>query len=285
MNVRTKCKNPNKCPKPASSFWKQSLGVDWFNRGSSVSYGATLAAVLAKAATDGVTIPNNTRLSALDIFLNKRVADGSLALMDTLRIPALNDTNLSDFGRYNYKNPSANLATLEGANLYGLAGFTPNGVDTYVDTRFNPSTQGVNYTLNAATRGYWIYTAATVGTAVEGHVGATGNRSFNANSSNHRINTSANLTGGAGVVPFQGTGYRAIGRDDATNCRLFVGQTKTDRTATSTSINNANLVIGRSDTSFANAVFSLYYTGGILTDQMHNNIDVDFQAYLTAIGL
>jgi hypothetical protein len=202
--------------------------------------------------------------------------------MDALYIPALNDLAAQAFGMYNYKSPANNTMTLEGANLYGLAGITPDGVSTYADTHFNPATQGVNYLLNTASRGLWVYTAATVGTSIEGHAASTGNRMINASSSNHRINTSSNLSA---TVAFQGTGYRAINRSTSTDCQLYVGQTANARTATSTGINSSNLVIGRSDTAFANAVISMYYIGGNLTATMHNNIGIDFQTYLTEIGL
>jgi hypothetical protein len=247
------------------------------------SYSSQLQSVLTTASAAGDALPNSTVLSALDVFIRARVADGSWAVWKAAWITALNNASLSAFSTYNYKDSAAHRMTFSGTTGYGISGRSGDGSSAHADTNVNLNTQGGTYTLNSASRGMWVYTAPTVGTPLDGvSTGAT-NRMLSQSSVGQRINQGTNSLNAA--IDFSGTGYRAIDCPSSGVVNGFVGLVKNARTTTTTTIESTNQLLFRSAATYSNAGLAMYYVGGSLTDTQHNNIANDFQTYLTAIGL
>ena len=61
--------------------------------------------------------------------------------------------------RVSLVNPtSVNMTEVNSPTWTANQGYTGNGVDMYLNTNFNPNTQGVNFTLNSATLGFYSRT-------------------------------------------------------------------------------------------------------------------------------
>jgi hypothetical protein len=255
----------------------------YYSSSQGVTYSTELQAVIDAATLAMETVPDATRLSALDAFILARIADGSWTVLKSLRIQALNNVGLSAFSTYNYKDPSAHRMTLANSPVYGLGGWSGDSVSAYGDSNLNLNTQGGTYTLNSASRGMWVYTAPSMGTALDGVSTGAFNRMLSQSSVGQRINQGTNSLNAA--IDFSGTGYRAIDRPGSGVVNGFVGLVKNARTGTSTAIESTNQLLFRSSSAYSDAQIAMYYTGGSLTDTQHNNIANDFQTYLTAIGL
>src|SRR3972149_572403 len=60
---------------------------------------------------------------------------------------------------YNWKNPGANTLTeVNAPGWIAKQGYTSNGTTSYLNTNFNPATQGVNYTQNSGLFGIYVRT-------------------------------------------------------------------------------------------------------------------------------
>jgi hypothetical protein len=253
----------------------------WLSSGQ--RYSTQLQSVITYADANAITKPSAATLSAQDTFIRNRVNDGSWSLFDRVWLPALNNTSLSGYGYLNLKAPGTDTLSPQSSPSYTVGGLQGNGSSSYFDTGFNPSTEGVNYTLNSASFGCYVRTAPVTGIRLMGTIGNLANELMYTNLATQRINSTNNLSGG--VVDMQSTGYLALNRTTSTDFQLYKGTTKFDRTATSTSVVSANFAFGRSQNLYSDAVISFGFTGGSLTQTQHNNIANDLVTYLTAIGL
>lgn len=255
---------------------------DWWGGGSD-PYDAAVQSVIDRATTLGYTIPDATKLTALSNFVAKRRTDGSLALMDLLKISALNDTGLMNFATLNYIDPTKYQSTRVNGITYGVRGFTPDGVSTNISDNYNPATNGVAFTQNSASFGVYITVAATIGAGVFGYnSNSTGIRILLQSSTQQRVNAGSNLLNSA--VDMSGSGYRAVDRIDSGNVSVY-NLNKNDRTQTSAAIISDTIVGGKTNTAFSDAVVGLTYIASHLSETQHNNIKTDFGTYLTEIGL
>lgn len=134
------------------------LGLGLSRSGFVGGLDAATQALLSQATTDGYTAASGTTLTALDAYIKGLKADGIWSKLDILYVFATNGD--SDFATYNILDPTTFQATKVNAPTFtSNQGFTGNGTSSYLDTNYNPSTNGVNYTLNNASFG--IYTRNT----------------------------------------------------------------------------------------------------------------------------
>ena len=119
--------------------------------------------------------PNATDAANQDTLVRDWIADGTWSDSDVLYNFAIH-TNSGGEALINWKNPGTNNATTVNAPTFtAYQGFTGNGTSSYVNTNFNPTNDGVNFTQNDAFA--WIYsrTAADEAEAIMGAVnGSTG---------------------------------------------------------------------------------------------------------------
>lgn len=256
--------------------------IGWYSPSTGPIYSSEYESVLSRAAVLGYGEPNENTSIALNSFLQKRVIDGSYAVLDTLHITALNNASLSNFARLNYITPTLHELNPVGSPTYDTSGFNGNGTTAYLEV-YNPSIKvGAKYVRDSASRGIFRSIAGATN-AIEGITSGNNNAIFGADSTNTRINGGTNLLNIS--VNMSGAGYRGINRSSSSNVQCYVEVTKFDRTQTSAAVESQIQVIFRRGANFSNGNCQLYFMGGSLTETQHNNMRNDFLVFKTAIGL
>ena len=118
-----------------------------FRRPTGPGYDADAAAYFA-----AVTTPFSTaRKAIINTLVTTLKADGNWAGLDRLWLMA---NEASDQGLISLVNPASTAMTLVNAPTFTVdQGFTGDGATSYINSNYNPNTQGVNYTLNSASVG------------------------------------------------------------------------------------------------------------------------------------
>jgi len=239
--------------------------------GSSIvqfAFDADYQAVLNYATTQGYTLPSESQ----QLLQNQLVVDlkdgGIWSKLDTFAVFAT-DGN-SNFALIDWKRLSQYTA-VNSPTFTTNVGFSGNGTSAYVNTNFNPSTSGVNYTLNDASRIMFGDFPNDLGYP-ESAGGGTGNLTRSIPSNNRqRINMgSANLTTGLSPSNWTGTNLlRAINRTSSTNVEMFADTTQSSGTATSVpvAILNQQLLSGNSAFVSSSNTFKIYGMGAPLVSE------------------
>ena len=164
-------------------------------------------------------------------------------------------------------------------------GFTGNGVDAYIDTQFNPTISGINYTQNNASRYFFPYAFSGAG-PMDGSIqggGGSRNKMLLNDSTSHKINQS-------GTVPLSSTFEytdtvepKSIHRTSATNVTLFNGTTSANRTAVSFALSGANLYILRDTNDYADHTVAAYATGASMVAE-NTDFLAAWNTYINAIN-
>lgn len=96
-----------------------------------VGHNAYVEAVLAQAATDGVDVPSDATVEALDDFFNS--INSVMSKAEMIKIGYLWDEDLLQFSRYNYVNPAQYKSVFyNGDPVYSFRGWSSDG-DSYID--------------------------------------------------------------------------------------------------------------------------------------------------------
>ena len=168
--------------------------------------------------------------------------------------------------------------------LMGTVNFSPNqgftlGGNSYIDTNFDPSTSGVNYTLDNASRYFFPY--AITGGPMDG-TSSTKNSISIGNSVSQRINQDSNNLSTAfeyttDIEP------KSIHRTSATNVRLYNNITSSNRTATSVGLAATSQLIGSSDGNIGEYIVSGYAMGASMLSENTAFIDA-WNTYINGIN-
>jgi hypothetical protein len=244
--------------------------------GSSIvqfAFDADYQAVLDYGTTQGYTLPSASQ----QLLQNQLVVDlkdgGIWSKLDTFSVFATDGD--SDFALIDWIRLTQYTA-VNSPTFTTNEGFSGNGTSSYIETNFIPSINGVNYTLNNASRMAWVTGTGT--TAIDGH-GSAGNRSIKNNSNNHQINSINNLNT---VLDNTADGYHAINRTSLTNVELFIGTTQNSRTQTSTLLPITEQFILRNQTNYSTNKIWVYGMGASLVSE-----NTDFynalNTYLTSL--
>ena len=233
--------------------------------GSSIvqfAFDADYQAVLDYATTQGYTLPSESQ----QLLQNQLVVDlkdgGIWSKLDSFAVFAT-DGN-SDFALIDWIRLSQYTA-VNSPTFTTDGGFSGDGISSYIDTNFNPSTSGVNYTLNNAGRYFWVDNRI-LGSRWEGSINSTStNHTRNENSAAMNINAAASSMSAA--VNFAVDEFHAINRTSSTNLELFTNTTQFSRTQTSTAISNSKQSIFRTNLSFVNVRFRFYGMGASLVSE------------------
>lgn len=237
-------------------------------------------AILNRATALGYTLPSAAQQAIQNQYIIDLKTAGIWAELDVYYVFANNGSQ--EFGTLNWKNPNTNQATLVNSPTFAInQGFTFNGSTSYIDTNFNPSTQGVKFTQNSASRGLYMRTPPSSGVYMDG-MSVAGNRLrySTGGTPDQQINSTTTLSISAiiGATPAR----KSIHRVDATNVNVIDGTTVYSGTSTSSSIPNSNLWIGRTQTLYSNVQVSDYYAGANLT-ALNNTFNTLFSNYLAAL--
>lgn len=244
--------------------------------GSFSSLDINYKSILSYAITQGYTLPSENQ----QVLQNQLIIDlknaGIWDKLDTFAVFAT-DGN-ADFALIDWKKLSQYTA-FNSPTFSTNGGFAGNGTSSYINSEFS-GIIGVNFTLNAASRFYWIDNRSA-STTLEGLDGSSGNNSFNNSSNSHIINSgNTGFTGTA--VNFAVDGWHSICRTDAANIALFTNTNRFDRLSTSIQIVSTKQVIGKRLSSFTSTRFRVFGCGGNLASE-----NTDFynavNTYLTSL--
>lgn len=261
---------------------KKLINHFWLDSGGP-TYNAYVSAYISNLGTRGFTVPDSTRLNAMNTFIDS-IGVTIMGKIDLMRLMALNNTGLSDASRVNMIAPASYLADYVNAINYTTKGPQGDGVSAYIDNNFNCSTNGVNYTLNSAGRIIYVETVPSVGVRLDGNGTLSTNSIIYGSgaTSNLRINSNNNLSANFSTT---GTGLKAIMRSDSTNVECYNETTRTSLTQTSSATPNEDQFILRNTTNYSDACIGLYLITGYLTESEVQAIRTHYLTYRTAIGL
>jgi len=243
------------------------------------SFDSDYQAILNKGTSLGYTLPSDSVKLKQNTLLTNMKVDGVWAKLDVFYVFAQDGG--SAFATLNWKNPNANQANITTSPTFtSNQGFTGNGTSSYIDTNYNPSTQGVNYTLNNASMYFFPHAFGTSGLAMTGTSGAD-NRIQLGVSLNQRINAG----GAALATSFNYTSTvnpKSIHRTSSTNMTLLNGTVSDTRTLASVNVPNANLFVLRSSTNYGNHTCAAFAAGAELTAENTNFVN-DWNTYKNSL--
>lgn len=234
----------------------------WNEMGTITDFGALqpeLQSVLDRATALSYTLPSDAQITKQNNLILHFKYSGIWDLFDVLYIM---NAGSQEYSTLNFKNPNTNqITSLNSPAWANNGGSTGNGINSYLDTNFNPVTQGVNYTLDNASRIIWVKTDG--GSLIDGITTTGNNRATTTSSTQQRINQgTTNLNASANLA---GTGLKAINRTSNNNVEIFVNTTQFSRTAASSSLVSENQFIHRSGTVYGTNEISIYGMGADLS--------------------
>ena len=248
----------------------------YFNLVNSLNYrlgrgvNAEYDAVLEYAILQGYTLPSVDQQA----LQNKLVSDLKQAgIWDKLDIFYVFATDGDqNFARLNWKNPSLYRTTNVTSDpiFRTNIGFTgPNRLNTNF-----PSTSGVNYTLNDASRHVWVYFSYGGNQRMDSAGGSNNNSMENRGGTYQSINSGPVGTS----TTLSGTGMKSIHRLSSTSVIVLNGTTQQPYSAATTGLSSSPQHI------FGGTVdISMYSMGASLINENSDYINA-FQTYLTAIS-
>lgn len=267
---------------------------------NSLTINPILQRVLDYATTNTITIPTGATLVALNTYCNALEASGILAhtgsggvpisasdftLLDVFANFSYNDTGLEDFALICW----IRLVEMDifGTTPHTINGFKGNASNVYIDTLFNPTADGNNYTQDNASFNMTVY-AENVGGGNNSYLhGIDGNGSkdqtVNLNNTAQRINS---LTLASSAIDFSGTGQLILSRDNSTTVRGINKGTEVSRTqAVGTLSNETFKILRRGGSTYGNAGVSDYFVGASINNTQAQAKRTAQNIYLDSIGL
>jgi len=257
------------------------LGLFGTASGGGGGFDSDYQAVLDYATTQGYTLPSSGQ-QALQNQLVVDLKDGGIwSKLDTFGVFATDGD--SDFALIDWIRLS-DYTAVNSPTFTTDVGFSGNGTSAYVNTNFNPSTSGVNYTLNNASRIMYGDLAADAFYAES--AGNTGDNLTRASSTpRQRINQgSTNILDAA---PANWTGnnvLRSINRTSSIDVIMFGNLSQTSSIATSTTISNNTqwILAGNGNFSSSAITFKIYGMGASLVSE-NTDLYNALNTYITSL--
>jgi hypothetical protein len=226
--------------------------------------------ILEYAILQGYTLPSVDQQALQNQLISDLKNAGIWNKLDIFYVFATNGDQ--NFARLNWKNPSLYRTTNVTSDpiFRTNIGFTgPNRLNTNF-----PSTNGVNYTLNDASRHAWVYFSYGGNQRIDSAIISNDNTMENRNGSYQSINSSQVAT----ATNLSGTGMKSIHRLSSTSVIVINGTTQQPYSAATTGLSASPQYI------FGGTVdISMYSMGASLVNENLDYINA-FQTYLTAIS-
>lgn len=230
--------------------------------GGGIVFDTDYQAVLNYATSLGYTLPSAGQQIKQNQLMLGLKSSGAWAKLDTFAMFATDGS--SNFALIDWKRLTTYTA-VNSPTFTSNGGFAGNGTSSYIDTNFNPATQGVNYLQNNASRYAWA-------NAINGTQGFDGidiggrNRMIRGNVATQSINQVGNVLNTA--FDFTATiGMKSIHRTSSTNVELFNAISQSSRTANSGAIDSKSQFILRNGASYALHTISMYAMGASLVSE------------------
>ena len=258
-----------------------ALGAASATSNSLYIFTAEYKAVLDKALSftpTPYTLPTTATQQKQNKLLKSMKADGVWAKLDVFYVFAQDGG--SAFATLNWKNPNVNQAALVNAPTFvSNGGFTGNGTSSYIDTNFNPATQGVQYTQNNASRYFFTH---AIGTGrFDGILAANANLMTGGPSLSQRINAGTNNL--SALFDYDvNVNTKSIHRTSASNVTLYNSTTGSTLTQTSTAIVSSNQLILRGNVLYGTHTCAAYGMGASMISE-HTNFINSWNTYKSSL--
>lgn len=242
------------------------------------------------ARTSGLSA---TETAAYKSLINGMVADGTFAKLDLLYIFA---TNTATTALLNLVSTSFTATNTGSLTFTADRGFTGTGsVGGFIDTAWTPSTNAVNYTLNAGMTGAYNRTSRTTGNNMTmygcNNVAGTSYSYFRGRNASNNIEVGVNDAAFGGFANGNAQGSWVSNRTSSTNIDVFknAGSTRVGNvTATSVALPDRKMQVfqlgngtGQGPTTDQQAAF---WAGGGFSATDVSNLQSRINAYMTAVG-
>lgn len=204
-----------------------------------------------------------SKLDAFSVFATD--GDGDFALIDWVRLVTQTAVSSPTF--------TANK------------GFETDGISSYIDTLYNPTTDGVNYSGENAGRLIYANPDVTPTFRFDGVAGSNNNRMRPADVASHYINGVNNFVNGS--FDLTGAGIKAITRQanfgSTGNYTLMSDSVIESRVASpNLDIPNTTQLIGRSNTAYGNILAGIYAIGGDFSAE-YFDFRTAIETYITSL--
>ena len=252
------------------------------NRNSSgSSFDADYQAVLNYAIAQGYTLPSSSQQILQNQLLVDLKSAGIWDKLDTFANFATDGS--SDFALIDWKRLTQYTA-VNSPTFTANQGFKGNGTSSYIDTNFTPSTNGVNYQLNNASRFFYGFDALN-GARFEGNLDGTNNMryaNFVLGFDNIKINSGVSNLMNLGFQYNLSSEMKSIHRTSSTDIMLYNGKIGESRNLTSANLPTSNQTLFRVGTNYVAVGSKMYAMGASLVSE--NNAFVDaFDNYLNSL--
>jgi hypothetical protein len=241
----------------------------------------------------GLTTPlSSGQITKLDTFVKAlKTGLGITALSDAFDVMYVLGGETAESSLRNLVKNAHHAETVNSPTFTALEGFNGNGTDQYIDTKYNPSTQGVNFTLNNCSVGVYIRNDVDENKNAIGSSDSTNLINIQPRRSNKiyaRLNTTAttyifaNSETSAGVT--------MVTRDGAAAGNLYSYKNKTNVTSV-TGTGNTTLIPDRNILILANTggsvsinQLSFAFCAKHITTSMRDAIVDAIEAYMDSNG-
>lgn len=241
------------------------------------SFDADYQAILDKGTALGYTLPSASVQAKQNTLLASLKASGVWAKLDVFYVFAQDGG--SAFATLNWKNPNANQSTLVSSPTFvSNGGFQGNGTSSYIDTNFNPTTQGIQYTQNNASRYFFTHAISTG--RLDGNTSGVNSMFFGVSAS-QRINAGSNTA--VPVIDFNSTANtKSIHRTSSTSITAYNSTTAQVAVQISAVMSSLNQFILRSSTAYGAHTCAAYAMGASLIAE-HSAFIADWNTYKNSL--
>lgn len=269
-------------PAAAPAQLVTSRNVARLYSGTGGTYGAEAQALFDRMTTQ----PNDTRKVVIDTLIKSLQACGTWSRRDAIYVFAAHSRQAA---LLNWKSvfygPTENSAPTFTIDR----GFTGDGVGSYLDTGFNPSSGVVQFKLNDSSMGIWLGTDVSSSTQFDIGNNLTRIDGRSTSSLSFRPNTGASQS--ATLTVSTSVGLSAWSRSNSTTVSPYKnGSNLGDFSATSSGLQSANfLILANNNSTPAAANFSTRrvqaaFWGAGITDTQATCEYSAFAAYMSAVG-
>lgn len=237
----------------------KKLGLGGETRIDLPAFDASYKAILDRATALGYTLPSADQQTKQNSFLVSLKTIGVWNKLDVFYVFAQNGG--SAFATINWKNPNTNQATLVNSPAFVVnGGLQGNGTSSYIDTNFNPFTQGVQYTQNNASRYFFTHAISTTSGRFDGNVLTSRNTMVRGLTNAQRINAGTN-TASIALDFTTAVNTKSFHRTSATDIIAYNSTTGVSATQTSAAMDSFNQFILRAGLQYGGHTCAAYAMG------------------------
>ena len=231
--------------------------------GGGVVFDADYQAILNYATSLGYTLPSAGQQVKQNQLMLDMKSSGAWAKLDSFAMYATDGGN--NFSLIDWKRLVQHTA-VNSPTRTNNQGWTGDGVSSYIDTNFNPATNGVNYQLNNASRYYMHFAGSNLNAD-----GTTSSATYNqirigSSITNHTINSGSGFS--LAFLYTTAKGIKSIHRTSSLDVSCYNDATGSNFvTVATTSLTSATQIVLRRSSNYSNNTVFGYAMGASLISE------------------